>query len=417
MRLMTIVLCGVFLASACGEKREAASPPARSVTGRRMAVRPVTPHIAGIVEVESPAVDEAAEPFLSSAGPVVAMTWVERAGKKVRLRFSRLENDNWSDPSTVAEGDLIDNFADFPSLLALSVDRFAVAWPEKSAGADFAQTVRTAVSNDGGRSWVATGVPYSDTSAVARGFTSLVAAGDAARVVWADGRAMPQGEEGAGATEIRSSIIGSAASSPENDQLLDDRACDCCQTDAAVTSRGVVVADPDPSERELRDISTVTFDGKKWSRPHTVRADGWQIAGCPVNGPQIAAAGENVSVAWFTMAEGKRRVYVARSTDGGNSFAEPFKVDDGKPAGRVDIVRLPSGSDVVSWVEQNGDQYEVRIRELTASGNALPSLRIGVTGSAHAGFPRMAATDDALWVTWTERKGIPHVHLVRANLR
>ena len=35
-------------------------------------------------------------------------------------------------------------------------------------------------------------------------------------------------------------------------------------------------------------------------QPAAVREDGWKIAGCPVNGPQLASSGGRVAAAWFT---------------------------------------------------------------------------------------------------------------------
>lgn len=46
--------------------------------------------------------------------------------------------------------------------------------------------------------------------------------------------------------------------------------------------------------QEVRDMSVVRFAGGRWTEPRTVARDGWQINGCPVNGPAIAAAERQV---------------------------------------------------------------------------------------------------------------------------
>ena len=52
-----------------------------------------------------------------------------------------------------------------------------------------------------------------------------------------------------------------------------------------------VVVYRDRSEKEVRDMSVVRFAGGRWSAPRTLAADGWEINGCPVNGPAVAADG------------------------------------------------------------------------------------------------------------------------------
>src|SRR3546814_12785264 len=69
-----------------------------------------------------------------------------------------------------------------------------------------------------------------------------------------------------------------------------------------------------------------------------VPAENWKIAGCPVNGPAIAAAGNDAVVAWYSAANDVPKVQVARSTDAGDSFAAPVVVDEGEAVqGRPDV--------------------------------------------------------------------------------
>ena len=44
-----------------------------------------------------------------------------------------------------------------------------------------------------------------------------------------------------------------------------------------------------------------------------MHADGWHMEGCPVNGPSIAADGDDVVLGWFTAANDEPRVQLARS--------------------------------------------------------------------------------------------------------
>src|SRR5690606_40682603 len=53
---------------------------------------------------------------------------------------------------------------------------------------------------------------------------------------------------------------------------------------------------------EIRDIHVARLEDGAWRTLPAVHADNWKIAGCPVNGPAIAATGNDAVVAWFSAA-------------------------------------------------------------------------------------------------------------------
>src|SRR6185436_12033224 len=93
-----------------------------------------------------------------------------------------------------------------------------------------------------------------------------------------------------------------------SDALLDPDVCTCCQTVAALTDEGPIVAYRDHSSDETRDISVVSMQNGQWTRPRAVHRDGWRMNACPVNGPALIASGKRVAVAWYTGADEKPRV-------------------------------------------------------------------------------------------------------------
>ena len=62
------------------------------------------------------------------------------------------------------------------------------------------------------------------------------------------------------------------------------------------------------------------MNGEVWSKAENIHADGWELAGCPVNGPAIDALEMDVAVIWFTAAKGDPNVKIAFSDDGGAQF-------------------------------------------------------------------------------------------------
>ena len=188
-----------------------------------------------------------------------------------------------------------------------------------------------------------------------------------------------------------------------SDELLDSDVCTCCQTAAALTDDGPVVAYRDHEPGEIRDIAVVALRGGKWTAPQPANRDGWRINACPVNGPALAASGRRVVLAWHTAAEGKPRAYAAFSSDGGLHFGAPLPIDDGSPIGRVAVVALPDGGAVASWIERRPEGgAEIRLRRIRQDGRRGASVVVStVDPGRRTGFPKMVRSGRGLLLTWT----------------
>jgi hypothetical protein len=96
-----------------------------------------------------------------------------------------------------------------------------------------------------------------------------------------------------------------------DEQELDELTCSCCQTDALRLADRTLFAYRDRDASEVRDIGVVTHSRAGWSPPQTVHADGWTIAGCPVNGPALAGQGARYAAFWPTMASNEMQLKLA----------------------------------------------------------------------------------------------------------
>ncbi len=352
------------------------------------------------------------EPNLFSAGDEQAiLTWLEPAGGETyALRFAVREAGIWSVPRTIVESDrFFVNWADFPSLVELIDGRWLVHWPERVAETTYAYHVRLAVSRDGGVSWRPIGTPHRDDSPTEHGFVSMVPVKEGgAALIWLDGRQMAtagtaeQGHLDPGEMSLRATTIGAdGALGP--DVLLDGRTCECCQTSLVMTGGGLVAAYRDRSEGEVRDIAVVRKLGDSWTEPTRVAADDWTYPGCPVNGPQLAASGDTLALAWFTAPKEEASVKVAFSFDGGATFGAPVRIDDGEPLGRVDVEWLAGGAAIVSWLERAGAGAEIRVRQVRPKGTLGGSRTVAeISGARASGFPRMTGIAGAVIIAWTE---------------
>ena len=371
-----------------------------------------------IAELPSPAGAGAGEPFLFAAKDGVLLSWLEpvAGSDRTALRFSRYRAGEWSAPRTIIErNDLFVNWADFPAIVEDAGGALYAHWLQKSSASTYSYDVRMTTSVDGGATWKEPFLLNRDGKQSEHGFVTLAPrAGGEIGATWLDGRNM-EGE--AGEMTIRYANVD-ANGAITDDTGLDPRTCECCTTGMAMTGSGPVIVYRDRSPDDVRDISYTRRVSKGWSEPRPLHADGWKIDGCPVNGPQIDAIGDRAAAAWFTAANERQRVYAAFSEDGGATFGNPIVVDDGKPAGRVDVVMLDDSTAVVSWLEQTPAGAEIRARRVPRSGKPEPSVKIADSSSARAaGFTRIARSGDELWFAWTEQGATgKRIHVARGNL-
>lgn len=351
----------------------------------------------GFLEVDPPAAEGALALQPVAAGDDVIATWIEPDGDGHRVRFALLSaaTKRWQAPSTVTgSAQLLASAVDAPVAVRTASGAYFVAWLMRGREAH-ASSVHLAMSHEGSE-WRPLGPLHDDDTETEHGHVSLFAEGDAARAVWLDGRAWVDG----GPMSIRSARVRDDGTL-ENDAILDPRVCDCCQTAGVQTADGPLVAYRDRDETEVRDIAAVRHVSGAWTAPVTVHADRWTIRGCPVNGPQIAAEGRRVALAWYTEEDGAR-VRVAFSEDAGGHFGPPVDVDVAAPLGRVDVEWARDGAALVSWLGAGDDQNaRIQLRRVALDGRVGSTMEVARLGAV-SGAPRMARLGPDLVLAWTE---------------
>lgn len=371
---------------------------------------------AGAAEIATPAAPGSGQPFLVPADGGVWMSWTEPAPAGHRVALSHHDGSDWNPPVTVAEGEaFFVNWADFPSVRPFG-DLLVAHWLQRGEARGYDYGVRLAWSADRGATWSAPWTPHEDGTPTEHGFVSLFERDGAAWAAWLDGRAMttPVGPMSVRARSLPLAAIGAAAAGaadapvpPGPETLVDDRACECCQTDAVVAGGVPVLAYRDRAEGEVRDVVVSRLLDSGWTAATPVHSDGWVIGGCPVNGPALAARGESVAVAWFTAPENRARVNVAFSSDGAVTFGSPVRVDEGRPAGRVDVAMLDDGAALVTWLERGATGTRIMGRSAEPGGGTGDAVPLADTNESRAsGFPRIARLGpDRLMVAWTDPAG------------
>ena len=353
------------------------------------------------------------------------LSWIEPSGDGHRLMHWHVPGgDARADaPRELVSGDnWFVNWADAPRIGRVEEGDLAASWPQRNGEGTYAYSVQL------GR-WTAEGLraqwqAHDDDSATEHGFVSLLGwTSETLFATWLDGRATSgdhsDGHGSGGAMSLRAAVFDKRGK-PAQQWLLDDRTCDCCQTDAAMTTDGVVLVYRDRSETELRDIAIVRWLGERWSEPSLVHADGWIMPGCPVNGPAVDARGRQLAVAWFTMAQERARVQLAWSADSGMTFAEPVLIDEGEAVdGRVDVALAADGSTFVSWIRNEDGGAGLWLARFDASGKPAQRLRVaGLPAGRGSGFPRLLVHRDHALLAWTGvEQGTPRVMAARVDFR
>jgi hypothetical protein len=357
----------------------------------------------------------------AGADGALVLSWLEPDGDDYVLKYSTLRDMRWSAAAAVARGaDWVVSPADPPSVRSLTSDLWAADWRVPAAAAPYAYDIEVAVSADGGVTWSAPLRLNDDGTPTEHGFVSWFAHDGRAAAIWLDGRDNVSEELMSGAflgTSLRYAYLDGRGVMVEQG-VLDEVACDCCQTDVDVAAGRAAVIYRDRSAEEIRDVVVRTATANGWSEPVTLGPDGWQIEGCPVNGPALDTDGRSIAAAWFTAADGRARTRFAWSSDGGTTFAPGVDVDGADAIGHVGVALAGDDAAYVSWWRRRAaGGAELAVRRVSAAGE-LGALRVVATSASSRpdDVPQLERSGNGLVFAWTETGEAQMVKVAYAGL-
>lgn len=376
------------------------------------ACKPATPELIELESIPFPKMENAAMPSLYASDSNLYISWVTMGNDTTaELYYSNLNPEKqWTVPQLINQGsNWFVNWADFPAL----VENQGVLLShilQKSAPATFAYDVKLQVLPKGASQWSLNLPLHQDSTQTEHGFVSLVPYTSTSFFSsWLDGREMGEGGHDhathSGAMSIRAAEIDFNGKVLW-DELLDAKTCECCQTSSAITDLGPVVVYRNRSDREIRDIAITRLVNGKWTEPAIIHPDGWEITGCPVNGPKVVAKGSNLLVGWFTAPKGIQQVKFAFSTDAGASFGKPVVIESTGLIGRIDVALLREDWGVVSWMETKGENTFLYAAGIDQAGEMGAALQItALDPSRKSGFPQLEVLGGQVYFAWTEVVG------------
>ena len=403
MRKLIAVLL-LLAVAACGKDQDAAA----------VVADPKQPY--AVHEWPIPAQAYSGQPDLASAPDGrVLLTWISRLpGRRPALMYVGMaDNGHWysSARSVVVGESLMASWANVPHIAQTPDGALWIQFMQQR-GEGHAGDIALARSSDGGFNW-STPIAVNDTSIMAEhGFAALWPVGrDRIGVAWLAGPPMEDGADtgegmhhGHGSTQLRATTFDLKLQRSD-DTVLDTMTCDCCQSELAMTTQGPVLAYRDRTAAEVRDIVVVRKTAEGWSEPVLVHPDNWVMGGCPVNGPAIASQGDNVVVAWFTAADDKPLVQVARSTDAGASFRPPVVLDQGSAVQGRTAIAIDDTQAWILWIREDANGQSLwlsrRAPDLSTELQRLEVAKLQGRGRA-TGYPQIVLRDGVAHVAWTD---------------
>lgn len=372
-----------------------------------------------VTEITSPAPSGSRYPNLyTDNSGTIYLSWTRVDSDTVFIEYASFDGGAFSQPANIHTGhpdNFFVNWADFPSVVGHNGSPLAAHWLGKVDGGTFAYHVDVSFNSDES-GWTSAFTAHLDYSPTEHGFVSLEPISDDTILgIWLDGRYTDGGH--GGEDFAHSMTLRSAELSPggvvNRKNEIDDTVCDCCQTDLVPVGDDFFAVYRNRSEGEIRDIafSRYTTETGEWSAPETLHADGWEIHGCPVNGPRAASHNRNVAVIWYTQADDEPQVKLSVSSDGGISFPNAITLETINPAGRTDVVYANDGRLFVSWLDLIDGEGHIMLQEISnTDSKSHPAVRIAATSpTPRSGFPRMTKAESGLLFTWTATEPEMHV--------
>jgi hypothetical protein len=318
---------------------------------------------------------------VAAAGSEVVVAWAARSGAATDIlaAWSRDGGATFGAPARVNDvaGDARVSGEQAPRV-ALGAGA-EVVWVSRQGGAS---VVRAARAHAGERTFEPATTVHAAGLTGARGWASLAVGREGAvHVVWLDGRAAPAGGGGAQAAGhaghhgMRQDLF-QAVFRPDGTRFETRVAADvcfCCKTGVATAADGAVyVACRHIYPPNLRDIAVArsTDGGRTFATPVRVSEDGWAIDGCPDDGPSIAVdAGGVLHVAWPTIGPGSahgKGIFYSYSSDGGRTFASRVRLDDGPAAAAHPQLAIAGDRVVVVWDQLDPEGRRIHARTISS---------------------------------------------------
>ena len=297
----------------------------------------------------------------------ISLAWVEEDKETRTVLYARTEKWGGSigAPVTVNQPTEAPYMRQEAPALAGAGDEVFLTWalthPKVTADKPFSNELRLSRSTDGGQTFLPSILVNDDEQVIGHSFDSIHVAPDGVvHVAWIDGR---EGKKESGTFVTRSTDHGRTVS---KNLKVDENTCVCCRTSLTTGADGTLyVAWRKILPGDLREtvVARSTDGGQTFATPVIVGQDRWVFPGCPHRPASIGTDRlGRLYVVWYTEGVDETpAVFLAYSDDRGDTFSPKQKLNVSKgtfpdhPQMAVD----PEGRLVIVWEEQSPVRREV----------------------------------------------------------
>ena len=268
--------------------------------------------------------------------------------------------------------------------IAARGDTLLAIWSVTGSGWGGSGPLASAISHDGGRTWLPGARPSDSGLTKGEGFADLAVDQEAFHAVWLDSR------DGKHGLRYTASPDGTAWSA---NATVAAPTCICCWN-TLLAREGmlrVLFRGDDPRDMELASRSK-----QAWKTGGTVGEFGWHIKGCPEAGGGLAeTADEALHALVWTGLEGRTGLYVVHSR-GSAGWMTPRRIG-GKDAQHGDLAANALRLAAV-W-----DEKGAILAAFSADSGKSWGAPVRLTSDVGALNPRVVAAGEGFLVLWTQK--------------
>lgn len=329
-----------------------------------------------------------------------------------------------------------------------NVPAIVVVWTAKGAKGTVLLNAR---SNDGGRTFSRSSLVPGTDAPGNRGWESITVDGTGSvAVLWLDHRQL-EGKSGDAASMHHHTGAAPTSSAPANTatpprdgvamaQLsklyfgrltegstreITGGVCYCCKTAVLAQGTKIYSAWRHVYDGNMRDIAfTASRDGgRTFSPPVRISRDGWQLEGCPDDGPSMAIERNGVAhVVWPTLLKtekGEQTIGLFHAlTRDGATFTPRTRIETSGVAHHPQVAVNDQGMLAVTWDELLGARRQVVLaRGSVDAKGQLRLQRTVISGTESGVYPVVAFAGDAVISAWSGGTAPAVIRLVRSPAR
>ena len=361
-----------------------------------------------------------ATPWVAARGAFVAVAWGATNSGKTDV-FAAVSRDGGATFAAPVRVNTVEGEArlggELPPRVAIvnrrgaSQPEVVVVWTARAK----TTTIKMARSRDGGATFAAPVALQAANAPGDRGWAALaVDPRGTAHAIWLDHRGLAGGTgHTPGATHDGVAMAQKSAlfyASAKGEHSIANGVCYCCKTALAAGADGTLYA----AWRHVyagnhRDMAfSLSRDGgKTFSAPVRISDDGWEINGCPDDGPALATdGGTTVHVVWPTVVGGttpEGAIFYASTRDG-RAFTPRLRIPTlgGAKPSHPQIAIDRGGRTFVAWDETVNGRRVAAMRELRRTGDRITfGDPIVISANGPGSYPVLTATDGGVLAVWT----------------